>query len=316
MTDPVTAASTTPDTGDHDLGAAERETPVRSGTTVVFNPVAGGAPDENELRERLGDATLVPTTEDDPGTGQAAEAIERGADLVVACGGDGTVRAVLEAVAQSDATLGLLPFGTGNLLASNLGLPAGFEAMEDMAGRPRRRIDTGEVNGETFAVMAGTGFDAEMMADASSDLKKRIGTSAYVLSAFRHLKDDLVGTTVDIDGDRWFEGRSAMVLVGNFGTISGGIDVFPDASPDDGRLDVMVLSATHLRDWASVAWRLIRRRGLSGVAAERTTGRSITVTTTSPRRWELDGEERAPARRLQFSVQPRSLSVITGEANA
>ncbi len=253
----------------------------RSGTTVVFNPSAGS-----------------------------------GAELVVACGGDGTVRAVLESVAGSDATLGLLPFGTGNLLASNLGLPRGFEAMDGVEERPRRQIDTGTVNGETFAVMAGTGFDAEMMADASSELKERIGTSAYVLSALRHLKDDLVGTTVDIDGRRWFEGRSAMVLVGNFGTISGGIDVFPDATPDDGHLDVMVLSAASLRDWAAVAWRLLRRSGLSEVAAERTTGRSITVTMSSPRRWELDGEERDPTRRLEFSVRPRSLSVVTGASDA
>lgn len=287
--------------------------PASTRATVIFNPVAGSAPGEDELRAELGDAvTLVPTTEDDPGTGQAADAVADGADLVVACGGDGTVRAVLEAVAGTDATLGLLPFGTGNLLASNLGLPTGFDGFADVDERPRRTIDTGTVNGETFAVMAGTGFDAEMMADAPSGLKERIGTTAYVLAALRHLRDDLLPTTVHVDGRPWFEGRSAMVLVGNFGTISGGVDVFPDARPDDGRLDVMVVSAANLRDWAGVAWRLLRRRGLGAVAAERTSGREIVVTTGAPRRWELDGEERAPADRLEFGIVPASLRVIAG----
>lgn len=287
--------------------------PSSAQATVIFNPVAGSAPGEDELRAELGDdVLLVPTTEDDPGTGQAADAVADGADLVAACGGDGTVRAVLEAVAGTEATLGLLPFGTGNLLASNLGLPTGFDAFADVDVRPRRTIDTGTVNGEIFAVMAGTGFDAEMMADAPSRLKERIGTTAYVFAALRHLRDDLLPTTVHVDGRLWFDGRSAMVLVGNFGTISGGVDLFPDARPDDGRLDVMVVSATNLRDWAGLAWRLLRRRRLAAAAAERTSGREIVVTTAAPRRWELDGEERAPADRLEFGVVPGSLRVVAG----
>ncbi|NNE95709.1 MAG: diacylglycerol kinase [Acidimicrobiales bacterium] len=282
----------------------------RTSTTVIYNPVAGSAPDKEELSARLGDdIELVATSETDPGTGQAAEAVERGANHVVACGGDGTVRAVLESLVGTEAILGLLPFGTGNLLASNLGLESGFDGYIDTAPENVRRIDTGRVNGESFAVMAGTGFDAEMMADAPSSVKERLGVVAYVIAAARHLRDDLIRTTIDIDGQRWFDGRSAMVLVGNFGTISGGIEVFPDAQPDDGQLDVLVLSASSLRDWAKIAWRIVRRQTLADVPAERTKAADIVVATSRPRRWELDGDERKPADRLHFTVEPASLSV-------
>ncbi len=283
--------------------------------TIIHNPAAGRAPSEHELRDAVGDAaTLVATTEDHPGVGQAADAVRNGADVVVACGGDGTVRAVLESVVGSRAALAVLPFGTGNLLASNLGLPDGFEALEHIRRGVRRRIDTVEVNGESFAVMAGSGFDAEMMIDAPSALKQRMGTPAYVVSALRHLRDDRVSTTVEVDGAPWFHGPTAMVLVGNHGTISGGVEVFPDADPWDGRLDVMVVSAAGVRDWVRLAWRLLRGRGLSGAPAVRTSGASVVVTTSTPRRWELDGDERPPTDRLEFVIDPDSLEVVVGDA--
>lgn len=290
---------------------------LRDDMVVIFNPVSGSAPHESQLRSELGDSvTLTPTTEDDPGSGQAARAVSAGARTVVVSGGDGTVRAAAESLVGSDVVLGILPFGTGNLLASNLGVPNGFDAKDSLADGRHRRIDVGRVNGETFTVMAGIGFDAEMMADAPSGLKEKLGVAAYVASALRHLRDPLTGTRVIVDGVVWFEGRAAMVLVGNFGTISGGIDLFPEASPDDGQLDVLVLSTSTLRDWARVAWRVVRRRGLSGVAARRTSGREILVESEKPRRWELDGESRDATDRLSVTIEPDSLSVVTGPDHA
>ena len=121
-----------------------------------------------------------------------------------------------------------------------------------------------------------------------------------------------VDTTITIDGSTWFRGRSAMVLVGNFGTISGGISVLPDADPADGRLDVLVLSTSTVRDWLAVSWRMLRGRSFDGVAAERTQGQSIVVTTDRERRWEIDGEEREPTREVSFDVVADSLSVVEG----
>lgn len=277
---------------------------------AIWNPASGSAPDEQALRDALGgDTELVPTTEDDPGPGQAAAAVRDGAEIVVACGGDGTVRACLDPLAGTETSLAIVPLGTGNLLATNIGVPAGFEAASGIGLGPRRTIDLGRVNGEAFAVMAGTGFDALMIRDANPALKSRVGSLAYVISGFRNLRRSLVATTVEIDGDRFFAGRASMVLVANFGTITGGIDVFPDARPDDGRLDVAVVAAATWREWITIAGRLLRRRPLPLALARRGTGTRIVVEQTPARAYELDGEDRDPAERLEFEIEPGALTV-------
>ena len=279
---------------------------------AIWNPESGSAPAEEDLRAALGDdVELVATTEDDPGTGQTAAALRDGAEVVVACGGDGTVQSCLEPMAHAAATLSVLPLGTGNLLASNLGLAGGLDDV-DVSGTPARSIDVGRINGEYFSVMAGTGFDAFMIRDANDTLKSRLGTVAYVFSALRHLRDGMVHTTVAVDGNEWFSGRSSMVLIGNFGTISGGVDVFPDAEPDDGLLDVAVLRTGTLREWARVAWHMIRGKSRDLDIAMRTQGRVITVTLAEPRIYELDGEVRDAVTRLDIEVDAAALTVQHG----
>jgi diacylglycerol kinase (ATP) len=277
---------------------------------AIWNPVSGSAPDEADLRAALhDDAQLVATTEDDPGPGQTERAVADGADIVIVCGGDGTVRACLEPLAGTDTALAVIPLGTGNLLASNLGVPSGLDAATGIGRGERRRIDLGRVNGEAFAVMAGSGFDALMIRDADDDLKSRFGTAAYVLSGAKNLRGKLIRTKVTIDGDVWFDGRTTMVLVGNFGEISGGIEVFPHASPNDGLLDIAVLSASNLREWASVAWRLVRGKPLPIGMARRARGASIVVEHDEARPYELDGEDREPTERLEFSVEPDAVTI-------
>jgi len=281
-----------------------------SGVVAIWNPASGSAPDEADLRAALGNnVELVPTTEDDPGPGQARAAVDDGADIVVACGGDGTVRACLDPLAGTDTALGIVPLGTGNLLASNLGIPPGLDAGSGVGRGQRRRIDLGRANDEAFAVMAGSGFDALMIRDADDDVKSKIGTAAYVFSGIKNLRSDLVQTRVTIDGDVWFTGRTTMVLVGNFGEISGGLEVFPNARPDDGVLDIAVMSASSLREWASVAWRLVRRRPQKVELARRTQGAHIIVEHEQARPYELDGEDRAPTRDLEFTIEPGAITI-------
>ena len=277
---------------------------------AIWNPASGSAPEESALQEALGsNVELVETTEEDPGPGQTAAAVDDGADIVVACGGDGTVRACLAPLANTATALGIVPLGTGNLLAANLGIEPGLRAGGGVGRGPKRQIDLGRVNGEAFAVMAGSGFDALMIRDASDTLKARIGTAAYVLSGAKNLRADLVHTTVEVDGERWFEGRTAMVLVGNFGAVSRGIEIFPDAEPDDGKLDLAVMSASTLREWASIAWRLVRRKPQRFDLARRVQGSNIVVEHDEARPYELDGEDREPTRRLEFTIEPGALII-------
>lgn len=281
-----------------------------SGVVAIWNPASGSAPSETDLRGALGDdAELVPTTEEDPGPGQTRAAVDGGSEIVVACGGDGTVRACLDPLAFTDTALAIVPLGTGNLLATNLGIPPGLDAAAGVGRGGRRRIDLGRVNGEAFAVMAGSGFDALMIRDANETLKSKVGTAAYVLSGARNLKSGLVHTTITVDGSVWFSGRTTMVLVGNFGEISGGLEVFPDARPDDGVLDIAVMWASNLREWASVAWRLVRRRPQRLELVRRLQGTHIVVEHDEARPYELDGEAREPTKRLEFSVEPGAIAI-------
>ena len=291
---------------------------------AIFNPASGSAVDEDRLRTILGSgADLVETTADDPGIGQSRSAVAGGAGTIVVCGGDGTVRACIEGMvgeldhdsgtAGRHVPLAIIPTGTGNLLASNLGVERDPDDASDVIGGERRIIDVGRANGERFAVMAGSGFDALMIRDANSTTKERFGVLAYVLSAVRNLRSGMVRTTVRVDDQEWFRGRTVMALVGNFGSITGGIDVFPDADPSDGLLDVGVVAAAGIRDWISVGYRLLRRLPQDPGLVRRTQGSTVEIETDDPRPYEIDGEERPATDRVRITIEPAALTVLAGD---
>ena len=145
---------------------------------------------------------------------RARRALEQGADVTFVWGGDGTVQRCVDALAGTGAVMAILPAGTANLLATNLDIPAGDVAAAVRVGLHgrRRALDTGTVNGEHFAVMAGAGFDAHMIADADRAMKDRLGRVAYLYTGARNLSARRVKATVDVDGERFFEGRVSCVL--------------------------------------------------------------------------------------------------------
>ncbi len=297
--------------------ATDRDRPTGGGGVVaIANPQSGSAGSKEALVDAFPvPVELVDTTEQDPGTGQARAAVAGGADTVVACGGDGTVRAVLEGVVGSTAALGVVPLGTGNLLAANLDIPTDLAEAAGIAVRGTiRTLDVGVVNDERFAVMSGVGFDACMIRDANPRVKRRLGSVAYVVSAIRNAPARLTGAVVTVDGERVWSGRTAMVLVGNCGTVTGGLAVFPDARPDDGALDVAVLSATNLREWCSVMVRLVRSKPQRPDLVARFTGRQIEVDLRRALPYELDGEDRPPTRNLRYSIEPGAVRVRGGQA--
>ena len=249
------------------------------------------------------------TTPADPGAGQAAQAVRSGVDLVLACGGDGTVTACAEGVAGSGVPLGILPFGTGNLLARNLGLPLDPDAAlaTALTGRDRR-LDAGSANGRPFVVMAGLGFDAKMLGESSEPLKKRLGWAAYVLSAVRHLRDRPVRVSLVADGGPPQRLRASAVIVGNVGWLQGGIRLFPDAEPDDGILDAVVLTARGWGGWLRLVARMLLRRQAPGQLTS-LRFRQLTVTADREQPWELDGEVMGGTRRLMIVTQPGRLLV-------
>jgi YegS/Rv2252/BmrU family lipid kinase len=247
------------------------------------------------------------TTAEDPGRGQARSAVSAGASLVLACGGDGTVTACAEGVVGSGVPLAVIPMGTGNLLARNLGLPTDLEeALEVALGGARQPADVGRVNGKMFVVMTGVGLDARMLSGTSDSLKKRLGWLAYAISAVRHLGMRPMRVTVTADGGRPRRMRAKALIVGNVGGLQGGVPLLPDARPDDGRLDAVALMPDGLAGWLSVAAGvLLRHRAHGGIY--RVQFAELQVTLDRPQLWELDGEVMGSTGRLTVEVQPGAL---------
>lgn len=248
------------------------------------------------------------TTPTDPGGGPAHRAIADGCQLVICCGGDGTVRAVATALAGTDIALGVLPTGTGNLLARNLDLPDALpDALEVAFGGQDRRLDCGRIGDERFVVMAGLGLDAAMVDDASPRLKKTLGWPAYALSGARHLLDAPLRLQYRLDDGSWNDRHARAVIVGNVGTLQAGVALFPDADPTDGLLELLVLSPSGLWQWARVGARLLRRSTRPDPRLERHRFRHLELRTRPAAPVELDGDSVHSSSSLTVSVEPAAL---------
>lgn len=275
---------------------------------MVVHPLKGREK-ADDLRRRLGETLLEEeTTEDDPGTGQVRRLLDRGADLVVACGGDGTVRACAEAVVGTGVPLVALPAGTGNLFVRNLDLPEDVDAVAETIDHGHDdRIDVGSVEGEVFLLMAGVGFDAHVVEDADERTKEHVGVMAYLSAALHHLDDPPIAMRVTVDGETETL-EAATLLVGNLGRLRGGLSVFPEADPADGLLDVAAVTASGVSEWLAAV------RDAAGGAHRDTDIRRWTTTRCSvrlerPTPYQLDGEHRGETVHLRFEVRPLALTI-------
>jgi diacylglycerol kinase (ATP) len=246
------------------------------------------------------------------------KALDAGADLVFAWGGDGTVQRCIDAMAgTTDTTLAILPAGTANLLATNLGIPIDLDrAVEIGLHGDRRRIDTGTVNGEHFAVMAGCGFDARMIKAADGDLKQRFGRAAYLWTGAKHLRVRAVPGRVRIDREDWFEGDLSCVLVGNVGSLFANLTVFEGARPDDGRLDVGVVTAHGVTTWIRALSRVVGGHPDRSPFVQTTVARRIDVRLDRRVPYELDGGGRKSTKRLKIKVHPDAITVAVPSSRA
>ncbi|MFS0851990.1 diacylglycerol/lipid kinase family protein [Microbacterium sp. 179-I 3D4 NHS] len=264
---------------------------------------------------------------EDPGRGMAADAVDAGCEVVIAVGGDGTVRAVTESLAGTEVPLGIVPQGTGNLLARNLGVPLDgmTSALERVRDATPQHIDLGWVdfNGQTraFTVMVGFGLDAQMLVETDEDLKDRAGWLAYVEAMGRALNGtEMIDITLSIDGGVADEVRGHTMLIGNCGMLQGGIRLLPDAQLDDGLLDILLVSAEGALQWMetvrSVVWdngiRRMLTRGDETVSTDSTqhlTAERISVELSRPQVFEIDGEDLGEVSAFTVRVQPGALTV-------
>ncbi len=306
---------------------------------IIWNPSKAERETlETGLAEAIDDASTADvrwweTTEEDPGQGVAQAAIAAGAELVIVAGGDGTVRAVAEHVADAaaDVEIAIVPLGTGNLFARNLDVPLGDVSAaftRALHGRARP-IDVGWVEMESasgsarhgFVVMVGFGLDAQMIAETDDDLKAKAGWLAYVESLGRALSaSDVIPFTLATDDEPPRDEEGHTFLVANCGQLQGGVPLLPDADPSDGELDYLVVSAEGLAQWLGTLKTMMWDNGLKrliGKSDDETNTESIAqgrasklaVTLGEPRAFEIDGEEVGETTAFTVTVQASAIRV-------
>ncbi|WP_424466907.1 diacylglycerol/lipid kinase family protein [Pseudoclavibacter helvolus] len=290
---------------------------------VVYNPikveldVLKAAVAAEASAAGWGETLWFETSEDDPGQEATARALDADVDVIIAAGGDGTVRAVAEAVRGHATPVALLPSGTGNLLARNLKL-----TLDDLPGSvgsaftgDDRAIDLGVIDIEradgsrdehVFVVMAGLGMDAKMITNTDEDLKKKAGWAAYVTAIIASLRDpDELHLRFQLDGGRPKRATMHTLILGNCGSLPANILLLPDAVVDDGRFDVMMMrpgsALGWVRVWVKIAWTngvLRRSKAGAALAGERRndgdlryeTGTRFVARLSRPEEIELDGD--------------------------
>jgi diacylglycerol kinase (ATP) len=298
--------------------------PKRPLPAVVVNPV--GVKDATSLRIQITAVCVelgwqpplwLQTTIDDPGKGQTAAALAAGADVVLACGGDGTVRHVAHVLAGSGTPMGLLPTGTANLLARNLAITRRdlVQATRTALSGKTRAIDVGWVliddraEEHVFLVMAGMGFDAAIMTGAGHELKARLGSLAYVVSGARALRGLRADITLAVDGRIELPRRVRAVIVGNCGRLLGGLVLMPAARVDDGLLDVVTIGPRGIVGWLAVTARVLARRRHGHRIVQHWQGHDVIISADTAQEAQLDGDPVGEAYGMRMRVDPGALLV-------
>jgi len=275
--------------------------------------LGGGLPELRRVLEAEGvaDPFWVEVPKSKKAPAQVQRALDDGAELVFAWGGDGMVQRCVGVLAGSGARLAIIPAGTANLFASNLGIPQDIEEAVAVGLRgDRHEFDVGRFNGERFAVMAGAGFDAAMIRDSGDGgLKERIGRAAYVWSGSENLRSKPFRATIEVDGAEWYKGEATCILLGNVGKLVGGVEVFEDARPDDGKLEVGVVTAEGVLDWSRMMGRAVAGSLGDSPFTQTTKARDVKVKLSRKVLYELDGGDRTKVKSFKVKVEPRAISV-------
>lgn len=264
---------------------------------LIANPAsrqgARAVPKAEAAFKRMGVKCDTRITES-PGHGAAlAQSLGSQYDAVFTLGGDGTAIEVISALSNTGPPVGVLPGGTGNVIARTLGIPLrSGKAVRALLSGDEARIDLGRLSsGQSFAIGMGVGLDAAMIADAPAPLKRRLGFFAYVLSATRaviKLKKFMLRLTVD---GTVIEQEAAAVLIANFGAVLNDLISFGDGiRRDDGLLNACIYSPRNLRDAFRIVWMMSRKNFRDDPCVTYRAGKRFLIETTPVHIGQADGE--------------------------
>jgi YegS/Rv2252/BmrU family lipid kinase len=237
-------------------------------------------------------------------------ALDEGAELVFVWGGDGMVQHSIDRLAGTGVTLAIIPAGTANLFASSLEIPSDIEAAVEIGLNGRdRTLDVGKINGERFAVMAGAGLDANMIQEADGALKDRFGRLAYIWTASKSLRKEPFKARIEINDELWYKGTASCVLLGNVGSLFGGVEAFDNAKPDDGLLEVGVTNAEGVGEWARTVARTAIGTSAKSPFVQVTKAKKVRIELDRKVPYELDGGAREPTKLLKVKIEPGAITV-------
>jgi diacylglycerol kinase (ATP) len=287
---------------------------------VIYNPTKvsdkfHALVEEGLQRNGWSNTLWLETAAEDPGRAMTRQAVAEQVDLVIGAGGDGTIRYVADGLAHTGIPLGLVPAGTGNLLARNLDLPLDeVEAIEAALSGQLRRIDLVRITvddraPEHFAVMAGIGVDAMIMDETNEDLKDKVGSAAYFVAAAKALGRLPIRLKVQLDNNRPVRRHAMLCVIGNVGTLRGNLTLIPGASPDDGLLDLYIASPRRFRHWVKVALRLITRRAKKDDQVDQHLGKRVRIKIHGKDNYQLDGDVVGESTTLDAEIQQGALAI-------
>jgi diacylglycerol kinase (ATP) len=286
---------------------------------AIINPVscpAGGDGMRQELVQALArhglTAQFMETCESETAFPLAKKAIEQGAKMILAVGGDGTIMETINAAAGTEIPVGIVPAGTGNLLANNLKIPLTVDGAVDVAiTGVSRRLDLISLNKgrKYFAVMGGLGYDAEIMRETPREVKRRIGKLAYLWTALKELRGKRFHVDIVL-ADRTVSERAKSLIIANMGDLGGGLALFPDADPFDGKFEIGIIKASDVPSFLLLAWHTLRGRPTDSPHFDQYEATRVVVRSRRMMPLELDGDVQDDVSSLEAEIVPKAALVM------
>ena len=290
---------------------------------VIYNPVK--VEDETTFRRRVAHECRVrgwdephwlTTSTDDPGYAMTRDAIALHPDLILVAGGDGTVRVVCSELAHTNIPLGIIPAGTANLLARNLGialdesqaLMIAFDGAPKPTDLVKVTIDGDRRNAEHFAVMGGLGIDGKVMADTNLQLKRAVKSVAYFVAVAQNINTPPVPATVMLDGKLVNDNPATLMLVGNVGEVQAGLALFPHGTPFDGELDLIVTGPRGFGQWFKWGLKVLSKQTSHHVTEMQ--GKRVEISVAEPMPYQFDGDTLGEASHFEAEVVPGAITVM------
>ena len=289
-------------------------------TLLIVNPTSGQGKAAREKRKLLDLVSNMPhiharlTTHAGEACELASEAASQGFERVIVAGGDGTISQAINGLAESGLPLGIIPLGTGNVLAHDLGIPSNniAKALEIIGAGKIREVDLARADGRRFVLMAGFGFDAAVVDSVSPKIKDIWGTMAYAPAIIEHLvKYTPTQFRLTLDDDVAYETEAFAVVVANCGTYAYSFKIAPEAVFDDGLLDVIVFEKGPGATFRLIGQCLssVFQTKIAGLDATYFKSSRVRVESDPPVKMQIDGDVSGESG-VEIDIFPKSLRLI------